>query len=647
VTLTAPRAAIIAAVTLAAVYVATLAPGVTFWDAGEFIAASHSLGIPHPPGTPLFVVLLSAWARMLSFLPFATATNLFSSACTAAAVGLTALWVARATREPLAGLAAGVAAGGMSTVWQNATETEVYAASLLLALGAIVAADRAGRTGERRFVLLTAYLLALAVPLHLSALVAGPVAIQLAAERSTGGFDRRALFVLLGTSIVAAGVGRMSPPLAFIGLLFVVLAAASARDSGEIGARPRRATMVVACVGVLVVAFSAIAFLIIRARFDPGINQGNPRTWSQLAYVVSRRQYVVPGLWPRRAPVWLQLANWFEYADWQWALRFAPGVVPSVARVAVTCAFAGLGIVGSVWHKQRDRRTWRAVLLLFVCGSIGVIAYLNLRAGRSFAWSFVTEDAEHEARDRDYFFTLGFWAWGIWAGMGAVELARRVGLARTGIAVAALPILLNWPVVTRRTEPEASLARETARQLLEPLPPRAVLFVEGDNDTYPLWFAQQVDGERRDVTVVTLPLLGAPWYLEELQRRAGLGRGATAAEPGVAARRVASDARSMGRPVAAATTLEPDERAALARQWRVVGIVAVEDSSGSAAISLDTAALRGAAQAVVAWRRGRGVREEPDPTHDYFLRLLSCPARLLSGPRAPPSASLDSLCNFR
>jgi hypothetical protein len=272
---------------------------------------------------------------------------------------------------------------------------------------------------------------------------------------------------------------------------------------------------------------------------------------------------------------------------------------------------------------------------------------LNLRVGRSFAWSFVTQDAAHEARDRDYFFTLGFWAWGTWAGMGAVELARRVGLARTGIAIAALPILLNWPVVTRRTEPEASLARETARQLLEPLPPRSVLFVEGDNDTYPLWFAQQVDGERRDVTVVTLPLLGAPWYLDELQRRVGLGRGASAAEPDVAAQRVASDARALGRPVAAATTLDPAERAGLARRWRVVGIVALEDSSGSAAISLDTAALRQAAQAVDAWRRGRAVREEPDPIHEYFLRLLSCPARLLSGPRAPPSASLDSLCNFR
>src|SRR5262249_58393337 len=94
-------AALVAAASLAIVYIATLAPGVTFWDAGEFIAAAHSLGIPHPPGTPLFVVLLNAWAKLFAFLPFATATNLFSSACTAAAVGLTTFWLARAPREPL------------------------------------------------------------------------------------------------------------------------------------------------------------------------------------------------------------------------------------------------------------------------------------------------------------------------------------------------------------------------------------------------------------------------------------------------------------------------------------------------------------------------------------------------------------------
>src|SRR5437764_7041078 len=100
------------------VYVATLAPSVTFWDAGEFIAAARVLGIPHPPGTPLFVVLLNVWARSLAFLPFAVATNLFSAICTAAAVGIIAWWIGRATDAPWFGFAGAITAGAMSSVWQ-------------------------------------------------------------------------------------------------------------------------------------------------------------------------------------------------------------------------------------------------------------------------------------------------------------------------------------------------------------------------------------------------------------------------------------------------------------------------------------------------------------------------------------------------
>jgi hypothetical protein len=292
------------------------------------------------------------------------------------------------------------------------------------------------------------------------------------------------------------------------------------------------------------------------------------------------------------------------------------------------------------------------VLVLLLCGSVGVMAYLNLRAGRTFAWSFVPDDAAHEARDRDYFFTLGFWAWGIWAGMGAVALAQRVSRPWVGVAVAALPIALNWSVVNRRAELDASLPRETARQLLEPLPRRAVLFVEGDNDTYPLWYAQQAEGERRDVTVVTLPLLGAPWYLDELRRRYGLGVATNSWDP-MAATRIAADAVAQKRPVAAANTLAPSERLAIARRWRVIGLVAIAEPEPSAEsdapreISFDTVSLRRVARSIDEWQRGRRARDGPDSIHEYFLRLFSCPSRLLEGPAALPNASLDSLCNLR
>ena len=651
--MTGRRAAWLVGAVLLAVYAATLAPSVTFWDAGEFIAAAHSLGIPHPPGTPLFVIALNAWARLWSALPFAVATNSFSAVCTAAAAALTALVVARGTRVPVAAFAAAIAAGAMSTVWQNATETEVYAASLLLSVASIASAEMAGRTGGRRWVLLAAYLLALAVPVHLSALVSAPVVILLAADRLEGGVNWNAALTLLGVTVAVAGVGRVSAALVVTGVVLVI-GATIARGV----ARPIEWKTPAAALVLTIVASTALAYLIVRAAHDPAINQGNPRTLSQLAYVVGRKQYAVPGMWPREAPVWLQIGNWFEYADWQFALVLGPTVIPTVARVVATLVFAALGVVGSAWHRRTDPRTWRAVGLLFLCGSLGVIAYLNLKAGRSFGWPFISQDARHEARDRDYFFVLGFWAWGIWAGMGAVALAKRFALPGVvGVAAAALPIALNWSVVSRRVEPDASLPRELASMLLDPLPNRAVLFVGGDNDTYPLWYEQQVERRRRDVTVVTMPLLAAPWYVDELRRRAGLGSGDRFAQPGAEAARIASGARAAGRPVAVSLTVLPDDRTRLSKSWTVIGMVAIDrwapptsdslQQPSSEVIAIDTEKVRGAAQRVGAWTSSRPPRPQPDAISEYFSRVLGCP-RLVLTPRSPAQrASLDSLCNLR
>jgi transmembrane protein TMEM260 (protein O-mannosyltransferase) len=646
---TARRAAACAAVILIAVYLSTLAPSVTFWDAGEFIAAAHALGIPHPPGTPLFVLLLNVWAKVFAFLPFARATNLFSAACTAAAGGLCALWLARGTRAPAAGLAAAITAGAMSSVWSNATETEVYSSSLLLAVAAMLAGDAAGRTGERRWMLLAAYLLGLALPLHLSALVAAPVVIQLATERSDGSLDFRSGATLVGVTAAVAGISRLSLPLVLVGTAIVV-ASSLIRDSRNDDARGAW----LAPIAVTLVAVSALAFLIVRARFDPSVNQANPTSLDRLAYLVGRKQYDVQGMLPRQAPAWLQVANWFEYADWQVALSLAPSVLPNIGRVVMTIVFAAFAVLGAHWHRRRDPRTWRAVLLLLICGSFGVIAYLNLKVGASFAWNFVPDAARHEARDRDYFFVLGFWAWGLWAGMGALVAAARVAerlpprarRPRTiGVALASLPVALNWSAMNRRAEPEASLPREIASALLDPLPPRAVLFVGGDNDTYPLWYAQEVEHLRPDVTVVTLPLLGAGWYSAELARRFAL-TGPTAAH-------IAAEARGQGRPVAVALTVPAEDREPLAISWNVVGDVALDSYSQPVAkrslrtIFIDRPAVAAEADRIDRWLLGRSAHESTDPVHDYFVSVLQCPRAMLDAhPSRARLAALDSTCNL-
>ena len=468
---------------LVTVYFVTLARGVTYWDAGEFLAAVHSLGIPHPPGTPLFILAARVWSMIAAPVAgFTIAVNSFSALTTAAAFGIVANLFWRSTGDAEASFAGAATAGLMSTVWLNATETEVYAFSLFGAFVIFWCASRYALTLRHQWVVLTLYLCGLGWSLHLTALLVVPAA---------------------GYAIVSA--------------------------AKKPGVRDVAGGLLLSIVGG-----SVILYMLIRAQHDPAINQANPSTVRGLIDAVQRHQYDVAPLWPRRAPLWLQLGNVFEYADWQLALGLGPAPGPTVGRTMFTVIYAILGVYGSIRHRALDRKSWRSWMILFVTTSIGVVLYLNLRAGASYGAGVLPPGALHEARDRDYFFTWAFVCWGAWAGFGAVRLARRwagslhapASVARAftsaGVAFAMLPLALNWaPVRHERHDEQRRAERESAR-MLERLPLRAVFLAVGDNDTYPLWYMQQVKSLRRDVTVVTIPLLTPPWYRAEIRRRYGL-----------------------------------------------------------------------------------------------------------------------------
>ena len=636
ISLRRPDGAAAGAALLCVVYVLTLAPDVTFWDAGEFIAAMHSLGIPHPPGTPLFVLLGTVWTKLFAFLPFAFATNLLCAVATAVAAFVTARLVLRATGSNAMAFASAVAAGSMSTVWLNATETEAYSLALLLASLMLWAADRAGRSEtereSNRYLWLTGYLMMLAVPLHLIALVVAPVAILLA---TYGAAPRwRQGVMLAGVFLMAMGVGRMSLWLVVGGA--VVVTAAHPRDG-------------LAMLFIATIAASALAFMYVRARFDPAINQGDPGTWQGLVDMVARRQYDVSPIWPRKAPVWVQLGNLLQYADWQAALSFGPTVMPSIGRTVFTILFLALGFQGAEAHWGRDRRTFAAIATLLVCGSLGVLVYLNLHAGPSIGYGVLAADTVREARERDYFYLFAFWAWGTWAGIGAVYVARRFSRpAWAGALVACLPLVTNWRAVSRGAEPEASLPLAFASELLESTPPNGVLFVVGDNDSYPLWYVQRVKQLRRDVTVVTMPLLPTDWYRRQLSGRYGLIEAADVSKYGgrfETSARIARAARASGRPVVAAMTMSKQERERLGQHWTAAGIVYVEGSA-----PVDSAMTARSAERVARALGARQPREAIDPVHSYFRRVLECPRQLHESRAAHAprdSIQLDSVCNYR
>ena len=517
------------------VYLATAAPDLTAWDASELVTAAHTLGIPHPPGTPLWVLIAHVAASAFGAAPPPRAITLLSVAATALAGGLSAwlvtrwcarLWTGESAASVVAGIAGALVAGTMYSVWQSATETEVYAVALLLGMAQLVVGELAGDeatdpAAARRWRGLLAYLALLAVPLHLSSLVTLPAAVALAWRA-----PRPRPVELLGWAALGA------------------------------------------------LACSAVAVLPLLAAQAPRLDSGHPVTWSALADVLRRAQYDVAGLWPRRAPAWLQVANVVQWADWQVAFGLHPSPVPSPGRTALTVAYALLGASGLRTLWREDRRVGRALLLLVAGGTLGVAAWLNLRAGPTFGAGVLPSSALHEARERDYFFVFGFWGWGLLAGMGAVYLMRWVTRRHAApwarpawlaipLVVALLPLSLNWPVADRTREPVATLPRTAARLLLEAVPPNGVLVTAGDNDTFPLWYLQQVEQLRPDVRVAAVPLLGAAWYREQLRRDGLLAEAASWRSMPDALGRLMQGARSAGRPVHVTPLVAPADRRAL------------------------------------------------------------------------------------
>jgi hypothetical protein len=160
--------------------------------------------------------------------------------------------------------------------------------------------------------------------------------------------------------------------------------------------------------------------------------------------------------------------------------------------------------------------------------TVVLIYYLNFRYGAS--QSPELTNVEREVRDRDYFFLWSFSAWGVWAGLGLMWLWRslassvspgaptRLRLTATApvLLLAVMPLIGNWPVATRRND---RITSSFARDLLNSVEPYGVLVTGGDNDTFPLWYAQEVEGVRRDVTVAVTSLMNTDWFARGMIRR--------------------------------------------------------------------------------------------------------------------------------
>lgn len=531
-------------------YVVTLAPTVTLWDAGEFITAAKTLGIPHPPGTPLFVLLGNVWGRVVALGAYAWRLNLMSATFSAAGAACLFLVAHEALagetrRLRLAGAAAAALLAGFTfTAWQNSNETEVYMVAMfsVAAIAWLCLRWRAARGSPRaaHLLLLVAYLLALSIGNHLMGLLVGPaVAVFLwhvlrthpAADPAEAAVERSeaAAVAALWVALVGVGLGHEAILVAG-GVLFVAATGLAVRARAV--AFPL-AALVVAAVGV-----STYAFLYIRSGLDPVLDMSDPETWDRLLSVIRREQYPPRGLLddprflpgpenPGRSPLLFlrQLANYLQYFDWQWAAGVARGVTAGLTpRLGFTLVFAALGVAGLRRLRRQDGSLFALLGALWLVTGLGLVVYMNLKPGFSLFWDQYRAMDEHEVRERDYFFTMSFQTWALFAGVGLAGLARRAaarwgrgGLGVLGIAV--LPLALNFTAASRRHGPDATLARDWAYDMLQSVEPYGILFTYGDNDTYPLWYAQAVENVRPDIVMINLSLANTDWHLRQARDR--------------------------------------------------------------------------------------------------------------------------------
>jgi hypothetical protein len=522
------------------IYVLTLAPTTQFWDTSEYIAAAYVLGIPHPPGNPLFTLIAHTWGLLPLVAAYAERINLLAAVTSAIAAGCWFLvgerwmraWVPSQLPRRLAAVAGALVAATAFTVWnQSVVNEKVYTLSLLsiaLVLWLIVRwDDQPLGEGHDHHLLMIVFLLALTSTNHMMGVLVGPVVAVLLfpplkdrrpADEAGRSVEWSQWFVFCSVFALIVGSGLESfTPLVFAGVLFVAalfFAFVYARN-GDLAL----AVLLVAIVGV-----SVYVFLPIRAAHYPPINEGEPTTWKALWDVLTRQQYGKPPVWQRQAPLGAQLGMWGQYFSWQWGRD-----LPSPAQIGLAVVFLALGLLGAVRHWLADRRRAIAMTALVATFTLLLIFYLNFKYG--YSWAPDKQGLPREVRERDYFFIASFALWGVWVGMGLATLmewasealeervpdaARRWMLSTPVLVLALIPLYGNHLTASRKGE---TLARDFAFDLLQSVEPYGVLVTAGDNDTFPLWYAQEVEHVRQDVTVVNLSLANTDWYLRQLQRR--------------------------------------------------------------------------------------------------------------------------------
>ena len=600
-------------------YWMTLQPSVPFWDCGEFSAAAMWQQVPHPPGAPLWLIVAKTFEIVLPGDPGHN-FNLFAALCSAFAAMFAYLIAVNAIERfrPYdrskpgsayistygAGLIGALAFIWSDSNWFNSVESEVYSAATLLATLAMWMMmkwdQEAEKPGHERWLLLIAYVLGLAIGVHLLALLVIPsVALTIYARRYKKITPAGVIATIAVTGVFF--IVLYNSTLTWIPKLFsatavggVVLLLALLGVAGWAYTQKKAIIFLAAAsFSLVILGYTTYAQILVRSASHPVMNENEPDTFSELARYLGREQYGSRSAWPRRhdhirgeyyksrlddygnklpRAIGQNEDGSIEFTDIDAGEELNYMFKYQIGHMYLR--YLGWNFIGRVSDMQTSGVSWfggadqreRAELIRpsggedlfpitfygipFLLGLIGI--FVHFRRDWKMATIFLTafllwgvmmalqqNQQEPQPRERDYFYTASFMVFSLWIGFGAFGLAEAFGRKNAAsnkedegkapsqsmgltaailggcLLVAPINMAVNgWNLHDRSGN---WLPWDYAYNLLQSCDTNAILFTNGDNDTFPVWYLQDVAGVRRDIRVVNLELAQTPWYITQMK----------------------------------------------------------------------------------------------------------------------------------
>jgi hypothetical protein len=561
-------------------YFFTMPPTVVFWDVPEHSAASYLLQVQHPPGSPLLVILMRVASMIPIFSDIAVRMVFLNALASSFVVTLLYLITVRvillrhdlpkATFDRIAvygsAIIGSLALTFSTTFWFNAIETETRNTSLLFTALMIWLVLRWHEEYEKphsdAYLLLITFLVGLTTGIHIHGLLGFIVAILVVYFR----FYKHSLQkFIFSTDVIKFGVVAL---IIFFSVYPGIVKWYPSMLDGEVFGKQSDLWLVLAVaipLGVLyllyysiknkkrilniaassvlfiLLGYSVYAVVYIRANANPPMNENDPSSLKRLVTYLEREQYgetpLLQRRWSNEPDKTQYFSSYASDADYFWKYQINHMYIRYFgwnfigkeddwqgAGIRFGQLFGIpllIGLIGFYYHWKIDPKMAFIMTVYFIISGIALAIYFNMQ--------------QEQPRERDYFFVYSFFGFCIWIGMGTLALItmlekylKEKSAQYAGYAVfAAVFIFVPANMLRTNIHPSSRsghyLAWDYAYNLLQSTEKDAILITNGDNDTFPLWYLQDVEGIRRDVRVICLSLANTNWYIKQLKHNEPYG----------------------------------------------------------------------------------------------------------------------------